>query len=599
MDFFKKPRLKAQKSRNIFDVSYKSVFHCPFGTIIPCGHWRLAPGDKVEITEENQFVVPVINRPAFLRLKEHIDYYAVPYSMLYTKSDNFFTGQSSYWSSVVQNGGQQTQYGSPEVPNMMPMFDPSFLKAALVEMDSREDIFNNPMSVGTFRLFDMLGYGNMYAQKADLCDPDITYDNTYLNHYLNVNLFNILAYQKIYYDYFRNDAYEENNVFAYNIDDLVPALYSDTDFVNFGGADRWAKVFELHQRWKKKDYFTNTRPNNLPNTSYLGFEGLSTSVNFSNTLLAGGVLNGVGGVTSSSVSTSNSDTVPNYGNYTFGSTSHQVNNTTDYMNVSAIRFAFAYDKLLRRMREAGQDFDKQMLAQFGITPIDQRHGKCHYIGGYVNRIKPSSVLSTGDTNTGDIKGNIDNYAQNNRKLHYTAKEHCILMAVYSTSLDVDYNSLRLDRENIAQNRFDWYHPAFENQGLQPIFGFEYNMFEADGINTPTTNGYRGNSHAHYVIGLTNRYSEYKTHVDEVHGLFNNALKVADFNQWTSQQGTSGQIDTSQPLEMKDLIYSDAMLENVIKVQYAGTWDTDPFIVNMYNRVKKISNMSVYGEDFGH
>lgn len=259
--------------------------------------------------------------------------------------------------------------------------------------------------------------------------------------------------------------------------------------------------------------------------------------------------------------------------------------STSQVTVSAIRFAFAYDKLLRRMREAGQDFDKQMLAQFGITPVDQRHGKCYRIGGFVNRLNPSSVNDTASS-LGNIGGNIDSYNINNRPLKFHCKEPGFIIAIHSTSIDSDYCNNRVSRDNVAGSRFDWFHHDFENLGLQPIFRFEYDLHPFQTIDK-----------ARQIIGLNRRYSEFKSHIDEVHTRVSKAADtdLFDYQAWSAQYDKL--IDTDKPLSMRQLVHDPNQLNNILPVAYRGTVNEDPFIINMYHRFHKISNMSVYGEDF--
>jgi len=593
-NIFERPLLKSQPSRNLFDLSHKTVFHAPFGMILPCGHWRLAPDDNVEISEENQFIVPTIKRPAFMRLKEHIDYYFVSYNQLCTFADNFFTQQSYYWSTAISK--QVNADLQAIVPNQMVTMQNTFVKAMFENMHNFADIFTYPQLPSTLRLFDLLGYGNMYGSMQLLGDSEVIISDTILNRYLDLNLFNFLAYQKIYYDHFRNDAYEANKVYAYNIDDIAAGtVLTDSDYN--ANPERFRSIFEVHYRWKKKDYFTNTCPNNLPDNNYLGFEGGDFALQNSGTITQNDLLNAVPGVVSTGVgqvseyqTRSNAAFGNGVGSRSLTSSAAGPTNTS----VQAIRFAFAYDKLLRRMREAGQDFDKQMLSQFGINPIDQRHGKCYYIGGFTNRLNSTSVNNTTSTDLGNIGGNIDVYSKNNRPLRFKAKEHGILMAVYSTSLDFDYPSTRVDRENIAKHRFDWQHPAFEKQGKQPIFGFEYRAFKG------AYGDAEANSRMTDVIGLVDRYSEYKTHVDELHGLFNpDTGDYADLLSWVINPFRNDYTAATPPLSMNDLVFAPNILDQIVPIEYDGYWEKDPFIINMYHRIKKISNMSVYGEDFGH
>lgn len=599
---FEKPNLKAQSNRNPFDVSYKTVFHSPFGMILPCGFWRVNPDDAFEISCENQLVTPQLVRPAFMRLKEHIDYFFVPMSSIYTPSDNILTGQDYYFSSIIQEKIDSSYPLSPKVPSLFPLFDGSFLKALAEDVYGRNDVSGNNWWYGTMRLLDLLRYGNYYG--ADIEDTGTTASDVNLDKIPAMNYFALACYQKAYYDYYRNSMYESNHVHAYNIDDLNAAnIYNNQDY--YDNSDRFRLLFEPHYRWLKKDYFTCTRSNTLANTNMIGFNGLDSGISngvfsgSSNTSFfavpgAGRGVNLSNPLNTSTTDVSQIDGYPNMKQsgesveYSVSSASVQSYNNIALPSVSAIRFAFAYDKLLRRMREAGQDFDKQMLAQFGIAPIDQRHGKCYRIGGFVNRINAQSVDVTSSSDTGNIAGKLDTYSVNQKPLKFHAKEFGFIIALYSTSIDTDYSvASAISRDNVACSRFDFYNPAFENLGLQPIFRFEYEL------------AYSSLGDNRSVIGLNPRYMEYKTHIDEVHGVFCNNLAsqpLYDFVPWTTQYDRH--LQSGDVLSMYNMIHSPSQFNAVTGVIFNDEdWTTDPFKINLYHRVHKLSNMSVYGEDF--
>lgn len=118
---FENPKLKSQQSRNPFDRGAKNVFHAPFGMILPCFFARVSPDDYIELSAENQTICEPLARPAFMRLKEHIDYYFVPFSQLFTPFENLITAQDNYFSDVI---GDTQLY---KTPNSVPLFNGNFL----------------------------------------------------------------------------------------------------------------------------------------------------------------------------------------------------------------------------------------------------------------------------------------------------------------------------------------------------------------------------------------------------------------------------------------------------------------------------------------
>lgn len=586
------PKLKAQNSRNGFDVGYQNQFTAPFGAILPCGYWRVNPGDTVRLANESQVICDALVRPAFMRLKEHIDYYFVPFTQIWMPFDNFVTGQDAYFSSAVEN----CQSISSKVPNEVPTFDGNFLQEEIADLDSHQvlDELGYDILPGVIRNLDMMGYCNLWSfyfhNNLDL--PSLAD----LQSLPKMNFFRACAYQKVYYDYFRNDLYESNKVDRYNIDDLTGGTIGAMPSV------RVRDMLRLRYRWAKKDYFTQVRPDVLANPNVLGFSGLSSVAQSADGVF--GVPGVFGTTTATSVRTTPSNTTLQ-GNNNLGVSVPTGNINSAGANqptVANIRFAFAYDKLLRRMREAGNDFDKQMLAQFGIAPYDKRHGKCTYIGGFTNSLKSSDVTNMTGADIGELAGQINVYSQNvNKPLKFKAQEHGIIIAVWSTSCENTYQSYKVDRDNACLNRFDWFNPAFENLGLQPVFRFEMDYTNPASALSSRGGGLWTSDKLKSIVGYVPRYSEYKTKVDEVHSTLCRFADTSPMYAWNMQyfrKRWDNGISLANPaLTMSDLLLDPAMMNPVSNVDYDGSARNDHFVVNMYHHNHTVSSMSANGEIF--
>lgn len=585
---FKKPKLKKQTSRNAFDVSQKRVQHSPFGAILPCFCRVLAPDDYVELSAESQFICDTLARPAFIRLKEHINFYAVKMRSLWAPFDNFISGQDNYNSSVVKNLN-----ASKLIPDRTPVIDD--LTLHLFDMSRQTDVFGINEAYNAMRLLDLLEYGNFFPYfNANSVNGQMTDDAPEIHR--SFNPFALAAYQKVYYDYYRNPKYEDCDVLAFNFDNL-----SSGDAVDASVA---RKLLKLHYAWAKKDYFTDVQPSVLPSASDIGFHDLQTQAPDTSIF-------GVPGASSSTIISTVTQGQPSQG-YTsnageFVSNSGSIAPYANQSNVAALRFAFAYDKLLRRMREAGGTFDKQMLAQFGIKPYEGRDGKCTFIGGQTNRLNASDVIAqsgSSENALGFIGGNINQYSAPRSSFKYHATEYTIVIGMYHTSLDYDYPSYATSRFNQYMNRFDYFNPAFENLGLQPLYKFELLNLDIDGstdwqIATPWLDG----EDATKVLGYVRRYAECKTSVDKVFGLFDFGIS-SDNNAWVSQFHPIKQANESEmlpiqilPLNSVALRFSPLMFNQVVTTNYNGDWFTDPFKNHFYIHCKLIGNMSPLGESF--
>lgn len=124
---------------------------------------------------------------------------------------------------------------------------------------------------------------------------------------------------------------------------------------------------------------------------------------------------------------------------------------------------------------AGKHYDDQVLAHFGFkVPKGYAHEVVH-LGTHHQQIHIGEVISTASTGTGEIgelagKG----YGKEINQIvdNFVAPCHGYVMAVYSCAPRVLYIG-GIDRIHTMVNRYDWFLPAIDNLGMQPLFEFEY------------------------------------------------------------------------------------------------------------------------------
>ena len=102
------------------------------------------------------------------------------------------------------------------------------------------------------RLFDLLGYGINSVNVPD------TGNVSNLSTDLEVSLFRLAAYQKIYFDFYRNPYYEGVDTTAFNLDDLFNKTVEGTQADPY--INRLRPLSTLRYRNWKMDYFTSVQP---------------------------------------------------------------------------------------------------------------------------------------------------------------------------------------------------------------------------------------------------------------------------------------------------------------------------------------------------
>lgn len=575
---------------NGVDLSYRNVTSVPLGMLLPVMVQEVVGKSRVRIGLESQTRCRPLVVPSFVRIREHFDYFFVPYSQLWHQYDNFKTMQANYNSTLSDT------FMNSELPNRVPTFGGAAfnLAAKAAYDDNIVDVAGYSMAYGMLRIADNLGYGVIQAGTSDT----FQYTNY---HKVGLNPFRALAYQKIYSDYYRNDKYEGNYPNHYNVDDIkFSAPTSSNPYGNYS-ADRLQRIFEPHYRWKKLDYFTSVWPNDIPNEKLFGFEGFVSqfrfytgnedydfSVSSAPSIQGTPVSNGV--YVNNSLSTANTTDIDGDRNVrsvpgSVGAVVPVVQGITTQRGVQSQaihRLLAAQERYLRKLYAAKQNFPSIMKALFGYSPNIGRNGSVMHLGGLCNRISVSDVNNTASFEDLGANGKINNYGSSNKIVdNFEVPEDGLIMCIYSTSVENDYRSNQLNRHNVKSYPEEYYNPNYELLGRQPIFGFEYRTAALGSTDVPSD----GDSTR--VLGYVERYLEYKTHVDEVHGCF----ATDSFSPYAAY--SNNDLAWSKPLSLTSLIIKPALFDRIIAGGlYDGKTESDHFYLNIYNKVDCLTPIKV-------
>lgn len=536
MSLKKVPQIKpsrANRPRSAFDLSQKHLYTAPPGALLPVLSIDLMFHDHIRIQAQDFMRTMPMNSAAFISMRGVYEFFFVPYSQLWHQYDQFLTSMNDYRSSVVSSAAGDKALDS--VPNVK-LFD----MYKFVRERTDKDIFGYPQSNNSCRLMDLLGYGKPITSSKT--PVPLLYAG-------NVNLFRLLAYNKIYSDYYRNTTYEGVDVYSFNID------HKKGTFVP--SADEFKKYLNLHYRNAPLDFYTNLRPTPL-------FTFNSDSV-------------------SSALSLSD----PGAASFIADGNSAKINFTSpDVLNVSSIRSAFALDKLLSISMRAGKTYAEQIEAHFGVTVSEGRDGQVYYLGGFDSNVQVGDVTQTSGTTNPNVsevgnaklagylgkitgKGTGSGYGE----IQFDAKEPGVLMCIYSVVPAMQYDCMRLDPFVAKQTRGDYFIPEFENLGMQPIVPAFVSLNRA----------------ADKSYGWQPRYSEYKTAFDINHGQFANGEPLS---YWSIARARGS--DTLNTFNVAALKINPHWLDSVFAVNYNGTEVTDCMFGYAHFNIEKVSDMSEDG-----
>lgn len=559
---------RANRPRNAFDLSQRHMFTAPVGALLPVLSLDLIPHDHVEIDAQDFMRTMPMNSSAFMSMRGVYEFFFVPYSQLWHPFDQFITGMQDYKTSLLSKKFYYKQ------PQLIPHFSREAVFKATIN-DTARDMFDFPRRANTIRLLDLLGYGypvfsrNINPQTKKPVRLDNAFDG-------RVTPMRIAAYQKIYADFYRNSTYEPVDIDSYNFDDSG-WMESKNDDSEGAGKIILDRFFKLRYRNAPFDYFTNLRPTPLFDMD----ENLLSGLQLSNP----------------NIDKAGADTKK-----ISGYVSYPVPEGRGVIDASSIRSAFALDKLLSITMRAGKTYAEQMQAHFGVAVSEGRDGEVTYIGGFDSNIQVGDVTQTSGTTNPSVTdvqsaklagylGKITGKGTSSGNGHMTfdAKEHGILMCIYSVVPAMQYDSSRVDPFVTKHTRGEFFLPEFENLGMQPLM--MHNVTDVDRwtevrdfANLPKLKD--------GPLGWQLRYSEYKTAVDVNHGQF---AGDGPLSYWTvgRNRGFTDNF-TSANLELKQLKISPKWVNSIFAVNYNGEEITDQMFGGCYFGIQKVSDMSVDG-----
>ena len=495
-DFNPLDRARISTHRSSFDLSSKKLFTAKVGEILPC-YWQIAiPGTKYRISTDWFTRTVPVNTAAYTRIKEYYDFYAVPLRLISRALPQAFTQMTDYMTSAASGDKNTTALSSvPYTP--MSQFSSLLQAANAGDQPNTRDDAGLPYAYGACKLLDLLGYGSMIGSsntsKAAITKDYLGLDNVgdkdnplVYSESQTVNMLPILAYQKIYFDFFSNSQWEKHLAYAYNVDYWQGASY----------VTLYADMLKMRYANYPKDYFMGM----LPSSQYGPVAALpiSTLSNFPNTAIVapssqGSLVNTTGAsVALSSVGPGN--------------------NAQLRLNADLSALSIRATEYLQRWKEVVQfsskDYSDQMAAQFGIKAPEYMGNHAHYIGGWSNVININEVVNT-NLDTDDSQASIAGKGVSSQSGHAISydcgAEHQVIMCVYHAVPLLDWNLTGQNPQLTPTTVSDFPQPAFDQLGMQAV----------PALNLQNNPGRKVSG----SLGYNLRYWQWKSNIDTVHAGF--------------------------------------------------------------------------------
>ena len=363
----------------------------------------------------------------------------------------------------------------------------------------------------------------------------------------SVNYLPFGAYQKIWDDWYRDSLLQKpfftegvpTTAKAPGVKDM-PHIVECKDFNGSDMGNDGVAIQTLRQRNWAKDYFTSctTRPQN----------GAAASLTFS------------------------------------------VTDTEGSFSIASLRAANALQKWLERNNLAGNRYYDQILAHFGVVPSDASVQRSLFLGSLTSPVIVNSVNQTATSNSGSNStnpfstvgasyGKVQCYEKGSLVKGFEAKEHGYIMGIFSLVPHANYSSGARRHLISRRNNSDFAWPEFAGIGDQAVRVAELNASAARGQD---------------IFGYNQRYSEYKYHDDEVHGLLRDgtlasgADSAVDLSPYALQRYITGE----------DVDISSAFIQiptNFLDNQLAATDKVSGYscMVDCYFDVKALRTLPEY------
>lgn len=562
--------IRNKPSRNGFDLSFKKNFTAKAGELLPVMVKEVLPGDTFKINLKAFTRTQPVNTAAFARIREYYDFFFVPYDLLWNKSNTVLTQMYDNPQHAVSLDPTQNFVLSGEMPYTSVQNISDYIYNLSLNYSSYStNYFGYSRSKCSVKLLEYLGYGNYESFLTK------SWTNSPLMANLNLNLFGLLAYQKIYSDFYRDSQWERISPSTFNVD------YLDGSDMRLGGSFATPSFiqsynfFDLRYCNWQKDLFHGV----LPHQQYGETAVASITPNVTGKLTLSNF--GTVGAVASGTATKN---LPAF-------------DTVGDLSILVLRQAEFLQKWKEITQSGNKDYKDQLEKHWGVSVGDGFSELCTYLGGVSSSIDINEVVNTNITGSAaaDIAGKGVGVA--NGEINFNSDgRYGLIMCIYHCLPLLDYTTDMLDSSFLKVNSIDYAIPEFDRVGMQsmplvqlmnPLRSFT----DASGL----------------VLGYVPRYIDYKTSVDQSVGGFKRSLNswvVSYGNESVKNQVTlpadappaepSEPVPSVAPMNFTFFKVNPNCLNPIFAVESDSDMGTDQFLCSSFFDLKVVRNLDTDG-----
>lgn len=574
--------LKNNVHRSGFDLSRRNCFTAKVGEIIPVLCEEVLPGDKWNINMREFMRTAPVQTASFGRVRQYYDFYFVPYNLLWDKWESWImqTKQAFHAKSILASADEFPTHPYMSMNEMLSLFTDMQDHDSSYYLDYSAPVRvadTTPVYDGTSRLMSYLGYP---LTKSSGISGDLA-----------LNPFPVLAYQKIYQDYFRFSQWEAAAPWTYNLDYILTsgALKLQLDTIKTGRSANVPTMFTLRYCSLDKDYFNGLLP-----TPQYGDTSIAGPLSGSGFVSPGGTnrvtLNFAlnkstsaasmhrslvvpvdgGAVTYAGSSSSDPSQISGYvsSSYPSGSDHWIVRPDSLGLSILLLRQAEALQKWREITLSGDLDYRTQLQKHWNVNVSEDNSYMCKYLGGIANNLDISEVINTNlDSPTSEAEIHGKGVSASNGSINFSSHQYGLIMCVYHCKPIIEWNANNLLPRMLTKTKAtDYAIPEFDQIGMESVLRGQFVYNAAQNWSKP--------------IGYAPRYVDYKTTVDVVHGEFQDSLKP-----WVIPHTLS--VTFGNDVTFKTFKVDPAVLDNMFGVAAS---QADQFRCTAYFDVKTIRNL---------
>ena len=534
--------LTNEKPYSVFRKDKQVLTSFDSGKLIPVLVQECIAGDIYEIDTKAVIRMSAPSSTPFMNIEYDINWFFVPYTIL-----------DSEFKNVM---GEQLSYENPTQND---------IKFPLLTSSTATDFSYNENDLANYMDFPI--NRNVNNILTTLNGANIS----------GINLYPFLAYGKVWNDWYRYQAYENeidiSSVFNSTRTLDIKDYHSGMDFkesVKYGKG--LAPVFKLN------DYFTSILPyrqlgqvmdlntlslsslkiRELPiidNANYKFQPQIYSNVNKGDTTHVQGDIaigaNYFGGL--STIYTNRNDFAANVylGLSTAASGENVIysDNNAPY-TIHMLRDSLANQHYNEILALCGSRYVEQLKAIWGVEVNDLEIQRSEYLGGFSdtlifnNQAQTSNSVGSGSNYQllgNNISSSIYNGIYSPEKIKYAATQHGLIMGFIVIRTSINYGSQGLPKLFFKNDSYDFYNPYFDNISEQPIYNFELSL---------------GNDSIPIVaktLGYNEPWLEYKYNINSANGFMSLNSNTSLFPLFAF----GSKINDSMNTTIKDLVKYDS------------------------------------------